>query len=559
MKHSFVVQYCLDGYFIEEEKLEIKLSAEESRVLRSEAETLKQVPNLTSHSPEESNEKCFFTSGLTYSGYAGIDMRSRDSLSGICEKIQNKFLEQLEPTLRKIFEDKNDCIDDFLTNEQGKHLLIERLVRSITFPMELLYPPFIFRDKTCLKMADCFQFNDSDQLLFQLKNRAKGTLTPGHINAWIITNQEFWRKNGFKTVGQQQSSDPIDESKVITPDLIFSTFDLPWLIYFFVQQNCETTNASGRYPVRELEEYERMVPYWRQNRKDGPHFGIKVVEASDAGTVKIECPDFCLEMRKKLFDIFFADRTPEKHFNTLKYQHKIFERAQERLSTLYPEGEKWYYEMCTGMSLTLMITALFIKLGIKTTTIKKGEHSCSWNECSGMVLLNVLTEFRPFIITCPAVYCRISMVEKALFSIHRKMKSMPNTSSPLRWTEWACGIFYASFCEQFFKMKWPINYCDGLGRLICFPSTLIQKSVESFIREYQPGDRSTTSKKLNSGWSVSMFCPPEYYPYISEVQAEVDDIRRSSCSNYRSTREPQRIFEEVRNALYPDGFIDFEA
>lgn len=570
MKYSFIIQCTWKTEPLQEKTFELELSEEESGLLCNVAEEIKG-----NHAVGDACTKTDVWNPRTASG---INMCDIDSLRNICEKILDKFFDWFKPKLCKFLKnmsqnsdetDNDECIDELFSVGWEEDLRKEGLSLSIIFPMELLYPPFIYKNKSCLTMANCFAFDDGT-LLEELSKTTMGTFTPGSIYAFILACQKYWRQNNFKTIGQQQSSDNVNKQETITPTMIFELLDSWWLVYFFAQYSNGASSAPGGHPV---DESDNMASYWRNNRKVNQHFGIRAIESSDASPVKIAYPDFCQRMRKVLFYRFFVDKKASKHINSLKYHYDIFKGISDTLPQPDPE-ERWYYEMCTGISLTLMITSLFIRLGINIDDIRVEESKgCySWENCRRNVLLKVLEEYRPFIITCPAVYWRISMVEYALLNTNDEMRYNrfghgPNITvekepksklSLVEWTESARRTFYRSYHEQCSYIQWAGSYLDGLTRWIRLPSTLIENTVKHFINEYQPGNFPTTPEKLNYMWDWFIYCPPEYYPYISEMQTEVEDISKVPYSNYRSTTKKQRIFEAVRNALYPDGFIDFE-
>lgn len=431
---------------------------------------------------------------------------------------------------------------------------IERQSVSLTieFPPEWLYP-YIWRRGTYLTMESCFF---SREFAIEGANKLKR-------NNDIIGFLQRWHLDPYVN--------PDNTGRINNNDLdsIFYSLDLPMLYHLFVK------HEDAQYETMDLM-FGDMCDYLSKNKQNSC-FGITYLKKGEKKNLPcIKYPEFGGKARLVLFRKFFIQRRQNACVNSLKYQlspgfaagsKKCQETESENSMETFSEIDGWYYEMCTGISLSLAISAQLLELSESKSII------CSpWADYRICVLLKILKKCYPLIVSCPAVYWRIRIFKEIIRNVDDRMQrpqlvASPHYSdthgpSPARneweWFDEAYQTFCSEVEKEFRHRLEPVGY---QGTLIQFPKILMEQAFLSHYLE------CSSSKKLTCQGRAKPF---KYNPYVyscsedrySEmIQGWWSILKGSNSSEVRHDMGGKygKIFKLVRDALYPDGFIDFQA
>lgn len=213
-------------------------------------------------------------------------------------------------------------------------------------------------------------------------------------------------------------------------------------------------------------------------------FGIQIQKRNIRSTVKgkrveteyvLSTPTFCSAGRLSAFLRFTAgSKHIKKHMGSIVYHTRSLPQNldQHNLKGTLSDEDAWFYEMCTGLSLTAEISALIYQLESEPSI------PTNWNQHRHSVFLKILEQHREIIVSCPAVTWRFVVVRNIFRHINTYFTS-PNTSrednpppSPTEEFEY----YYESANKYFdFLLGTEIRQIDR-----ALPSSFVKTDQESY-------------------------------------------------------------------------------
>ncbi len=210
----------------------------------------------------------------------------------------------------------------------------------------------------------------------------------------------------------------------MTPKNYFLLYDAPLLLYLHDRQKIQPETAL----IRELECpecYQSIFDKTPVAQREAAWFGVTIRRQDDLndGNV-ITVPAFCKKGRLEAFQRFITYGSKATHVHMFQYyvrclpDHRQLESVPD-----FQEEDAWYFEMCTGLSLTVEITALLAELGVKPSGEQaEGKGIVTWSDCRLKIICELLQKHRECIIRCPAIYWRAASIRNVIRQVDNQCR-----------------------------------------------------------------------------------------------------------------------------------------
>ena len=221
----------------------------------------------------------------------------------------------------------------------------------------------------------------------------------------------------------------------LTSDLLLHAYDLPQLSYLIeVRKSCAEAFPSGRRKeiLRDDLEFYSLIssanyyPTTLQNSTSW--FGIQFDAGTLAGCTELQLPVFCDAGRKEAFLRLVAMRGRLKNAHAFQYHMHGASTPHPLLGDVFCSETAWYFEMCTGISLTVGLTSLFLRLRQECDafygSFSPRHKNPLWGDCMEKVFLDLLRSYQALILYCPAVYWRIAYLREVFAKLNQLCLSL---------------------------------------------------------------------------------------------------------------------------------------
>lgn len=210
----------------------------------------------------------------------------------------------------------------------------------------------------------------------------------------------------------------------MTPKNYFLLYAAPLLLYLHDRQKIQPGTAL----IRESECpecYQLIFDKTPRTQREAAWFGVTIRRQDDLndGNV-ITVPTFCEKGRLEAFQRFITHGSKAAHVHMFQYYVRCLP-GHQKLEAVpdFQEEDTWYFEMCTGLSLTVEITALLAELGVKPSAKKsKQTGSVKWSDCRLKIICELLQKHRESIIRCPAIYWRAASIRNVIRQVNSQCR-----------------------------------------------------------------------------------------------------------------------------------------
>lgn len=210
----------------------------------------------------------------------------------------------------------------------------------------------------------------------------------------------------------------------MTPWNYFLLYDAPLLLYLHDCQKIQPETAL----IRELECpecYQSIFDKTPVAQREAAWFGVTIRRQDDLndGNV-ITVPAFCKKGRLEAFQRFITYGSKATHVHMFQYYVRCLPDHRQLESVPgFQEEDAWYFEMCTGLSLTVEITALLAELGVKPSGEQaEGKGIVTWSDCRLKIICELLQKHRECIIRCPAIYWRAASIRNVIRQVDNQCR-----------------------------------------------------------------------------------------------------------------------------------------
>lgn len=204
----------------------------------------------------------------------------------------------------------------------------------------------------------------------------------------------------------------------------FLLYDAPLLLYLHDRQKIQPETAL----IRELECpecYQSIFDKTPVAQREAAWFGVTIRRQDDLndGNV-ITVPAFCKKGRLEAFQRFITYGSKATHVHMFQYYVRCLPDHRQLESVPgFQEEDAWYFEMCTGLSLTVEITALLAELGVKPSDEQaEGKGIVTWSDCRLKIICELLRKHRENIIRCPAIYWRAASIRNVIRQVDNQCR-----------------------------------------------------------------------------------------------------------------------------------------
>lgn len=217
-----------------------------------------------------------------------------------------------------------------------------------------------------------------------------------------------------KVISLRNAPKPVFYYK-LSPADYFVLYDVPQLMYLYTRHRLQ----SDIQTIRETDcpdIYENIFDY-NKKKHNNSWFGVNILHSTKSYAVDaITVPAFCGKGRLEAFYRFITWGKNAKLVHMFKYfTRRLPSRTVLESVSGFRDEDAWYFEMCTGLSLTAEITALLVELGVKSRDIKNDDQAIStWSECRLELFGRLLQNHRESMTKCPAIYWRNACLRNAI-------------------------------------------------------------------------------------------------------------------------------------------------
>lgn len=287
----------------------------------------------------------------------------------------------------------------------------------------------------------------------------------------------------------------------LSPEDYFVLYDVPQLMYLYTRHRLQSdiqTILQTDCP----EIYERIFDN-KKKEHNNSWFGVNILHSTKSNKVDtITVPAFCGKGRLEAFYRFITWGKNAKRVHTFKYLTRCLPPRRELESVSdFRDEDAWYYEMCTGLSLTAEITALLVELGIKSCDIRNDDQAKStWSECRLGLFGRLLQNHRESMTKCPAIYWRNACLRNVI-----------------RQTDYQCRIKELKYKQQIslaYTDTLPENYPQTSGEWYIFAKQEFEKYFNTDLELI--GDERMNSRFQQFSKATNIGCVENPFPNLMD-------------------------------------------
>lgn len=505
-----------------------------------------------------------------------------------CADIQDIYKKVYHEIAGKCFPDMS--ADDLSELQENGHLSFD-----VDFPEELCLPCLGFGWAGNMRLDSCFNLTDK-HALEELKKAGGDKLSLQNVMSYIYLAQNGQEQSGLTTYGHLLTEDiDADDTHLLSPENAFVIYDAMLLSYFYNRKKMSKgSQSSTGFLTVSAPEKPTVFSHYQKRAVNAEEFGIHI----NKGRSSIQVPSFCWRGRIAMAQKFRVHRKNGQNVNSFKFQMRPvlspqFENnrseliEENRLEAAFSEEDIWYCEMCTGKILSMAISSLLISL----------EESNRNSSELIPIILHLLAQHRNMIVSCPAVFWRIAVIEKAFYEIsqrvfrpypyipaHRYVSPMFTNSREQFPHSYASSLFENIFREEAqaitHKMFFENGLCQYSASFVLAAINLYKQIDDNWVRVLStkytyitrfsqyfdtlpPDTKIGLNRYLEKSKSIIQNCTEMCVPYIHSMQDDSRNVvamaNSGTLKKNASTTRSQRMFDAVHSALYPEGFYDFRA
>lgn len=268
----------------------------------------------------------------------------------------------------------------------------------------------------------------------------------------------------------------------VTPEDYLYAYDIPQLAYLAALKQ-ESTGNRKITPSACSERYHPILQANRDKKSQGNKDRCFGIEREGIG---IKVPLFCEMGRLEAYKRFISERGRIKDVHSFRYQVHSFGKDAHIDRDAFCNEDAWYYEMCTGASLTAELASLVVRILEENKDPDDRERkeeisdpSSTWGGYFEQCVYSALQKNREWIITCPAVYWRIISLRRAvrkfsrccldLYGREEELSSIskPETERSKEWVKRACQAFRQLLITENNTARWEMHRLEEPTDKVC--------------------------------------------------------------------------------------------